>query len=108
MIALAPKMYTCFNGEVPASVRMKSVSRRLNHPVPNDYREILEKHSVKQGLNRNLYPHNNVMCKISVVKNMLTAAHTKMFVLLDFSSCGPLFIQVHNKLEYEEEPLRIS
>jgi hypothetical protein len=108
MVALAPKMYTCFNGENPVSVRMKGVSRRLNHPTPADYQSILTEHTIKKGINRTLSLHNNAMCKLTIVKNMLTAAHTKMYVLPDFSSCAPLFLPIHQEEQRKTTQYPIS
>jgi hypothetical protein len=36
-----------------------------------------------------------VMTNISVIKNVLTATHTKYRVSKDFSTCTPLFLDVN-------------
>jgi hypothetical protein len=45
-----------------------------------------------QGANTNLQVYNGQMSKITIKKNMLTAAHTKAKVHVDGTTCLPLFL----------------
>jgi hypothetical protein len=95
MVALAPKVYTCFNSEKTISTRSKGVNPKQNPTSADDYIKVLEEESVKTGANTNLQLHNALMTKIKMVKNALTCAHTKMFVLDDFSTCIPLQVCIN-------------
>jgi hypothetical protein len=98
MIALAPKLYTCFNTEDACdkviSRKVKGVSLRQNDIQVSDYKNTLLNKSVVGGSNTNLILHNNVMSKITMHKNAITASHTKYRVLNDFSTCAPLIRDV--------------
>jgi hypothetical protein len=92
MIALAPKMYTCFNGETTIACRVKGVKIKQNPITKDDYIKTLQDKTVIKGSNTNLQLHNYQMSKINIVKNVLTAAHTKYKVSEDFSTCIPLMV----------------
>jgi hypothetical protein len=92
MIALAPKMYTCFNSERTLATKMKGVKSKQNPLDKNDYVNTLTNRTVKTGSNTNLQLHNDQMSKINIQKNILTAVHTKYRVTEDFSTCIPLLI----------------
>jgi hypothetical protein len=102
LTALAPKLYQPYdivegNGFMllkDEKPRAKGVKLELN-PLHNwDYNSVLQMRTTKAGYNTNLQLHNGEMSKITVQKNVLTAAHTKMQVTDDFSTCVPLFFQL--------------
>jgi hypothetical protein len=96
MIALAPKMYTCFDGDLvngaTIAARAKGVKTKQNPLTKDDYIKTLQDKTVILGSNTNLQLHNFQMSKINVSKNILTAAHTKYKVSEDFSTCTPLLL----------------
>jgi hypothetical protein len=74
--------------------RAKGVRPEQN-PLHNwDYNNVFLEKTVKSGANTNLQLHDGKMSKITITKNVLTAAHTKMQVAPDFSTCIPLFINL--------------
>ena len=89
-VALAPKCYTIWNNgvEKPVSLKLKGVSLKKNKIVYQDYLDVLNNKTTKQGVNINLQVKDSVMSKITVYKNALTASHTKM-VVLENQSCMP-------------------
>jgi hypothetical protein len=95
VIALAPKMYTCFNlsdkGWKTKGIRIKGVKMSQNKIKSKNYYEVF-KQNIMQGSNSNLQLHNGIISKITTAKNILTAAHTKYKVTEDFSTCVPLFM----------------
>jgi hypothetical protein len=58
--------------------------------------------TIIQGANSNFQMRNGIMSKITLCKNILTAAHTKYKVSPDFVTCVPLF------LETKEEKQRLQ
>jgi hypothetical protein len=91
MIALAPKLYSCYTPkkeEIKAKGVSKAVMRELKF---NDYHTIITSKEVKCGEFQNLQLHKAIMSKIRLTKNFLTAVHTKYCVSDDFSTCLPLF-----------------
>jgi hypothetical protein len=99
MLAEAAKVYTplfisksgkWFSSQ--SDMRNKGVVMRQNKLFVRDYYNTLLRRTVQQGSNTNLQMHNGVMSKITVRKNILTAAHTKYRVSEDFSTCTPLFL----------------
>ena len=96
-IALAPKCYTIWNNDgTTKSLKLKGVSLKKNRIVSADYKTALE--STVQGKNINLQLKNHVMSKVTVVKNALTATHTKVVVLPN-QACAP-FIHGLNASQY--------
>jgi hypothetical protein len=102
MTALAPKMYTSYdlikgdNFEVlhDISTRVKGVKLSQN-PLANwNYNMVFQERNTMKGANINMQLHNGEMSKIITPKNVLTAAHTKMIVAKDFSTCIPLFLKL--------------
>jgi hypothetical protein len=90
MIALAPKLYCCFNGDSEIKSRkVKGVSIRQNNITINDYRKVT-KGEIIQGTNMLLQLKKSQMSRVKVVKNAITATHIKYQVLEDFSTCAPL------------------
>ena len=89
-VALAPKCYTIWNNDSqkPVSLKLKGVSLKKNKIVYQDYLDVLNNKSTKQGVNINLQVKDSIMSKITVYKNALTASHTKM-VVLENQSCVP-------------------
>ena len=115
-IALAPKCYTLWDSPKEKPYKWDSPSARpssMDTPMDNndskqnvkamkvkgikknqtdityeDYLEVLTNNTVKSGKNMNLQIQDGVMSKISVYKNALTCAHTKMRVLRN-QSCVP-------------------
>lgn len=85
-IALAPKCYTIWNNDnTTKSLKLKGVSLKKNKIVYPDYEKSLTK--PVSGININLQMNKNMMSKITIVKNALTASHTKMVVLPNQSCC---------------------
>ena len=85
-IALAPKCYTIFNNDnTTKSLKLKGVSLKKNKIVSSDYRKSMD--APIQGKNINLQFKGTNMSKITIVKNALTACHTKMYVLENHSCC---------------------
>jgi hypothetical protein len=100
MTALASKLYIPYDlvqGDGKprdGNPRAKGVKLALN-PLHNwDYNSVLQMRTVKTGANTNLQLHKGEMAKITTTKNVLTAAHTKMRVSEDFSTCIPLFLSL--------------
>jgi hypothetical protein len=90
MIALAPKLYCCFNGQdTVKSRKVKGVSLRQNDITINDYRQVA-KGDIIQGKNMLLQLKKGQMSRVQVMKNAITATHIKYQVLSDFSTCAPL------------------
>jgi hypothetical protein len=103
MVALAPKMYTCYNaGDKYISRKVKGISIRQNDLQVKDYRDTLLNKSVVMGTNTNLNLHKGIMSKISVSKCAISAAHTKMHIMRDFSTCAPIMRGVRYEGEGEE------
>jgi hypothetical protein len=94
-IALAPKCYTLFDGDIEEvtktySMKVKGVSQKKNPEMtPKEYLQaLLGKPYV--GINVGLQPHKGSdgvtqMKKIMVRKNALTSVHTKMYCLPNHS-----------------------
>jgi hypothetical protein len=98
-VALAPKCYCLFNDKKDKNFiyKMKGVKKSLNQFTADDYQEAL-KHPII-GNNINLQMKNNVMSKISIKKNALTASHTKAVVLSNHS-CAPFIHDYFADLDY--------
>jgi hypothetical protein len=93
MIALAPKLYSCYSASKPDEIKAKGVSKAVMKELQfEDYNTVITNKEVKAGSSENLQLHRAVMSKISLTKNFLTAVHTKYKVSNDFSTCLPLFI----------------
>ena len=88
-VALAPKCYTIWtdNKDVVA-LKIKGVKKTGNDFSYQDYLDVLNNRSKKVGKNVNLQLNDGVMSKMTVFKNALTCAHTKMKVL-ENQSCVP-------------------
>jgi hypothetical protein len=69
----------------------KGVNLSQNKLVESDYLKVFYEASLKSGANTNFQLHNGKMSKVTVRKNILTAAYTKYRVLEDFTTCVPLF-----------------
>jgi hypothetical protein len=97
IIALAPKMYTCFNlkNETLSAIALhvKGVSKHVQKREikPDNFVEVIENKTVKEGSMNNLQLVKGIMSKIELRKNFITAAHTKYRVSEDFTTCLPLF-----------------
>jgi hypothetical protein len=119
VIALAPKVYIPYNLDnsvvKDGGPRVKGVKLSQNPLSAQSYIKVLDdmekicaltydedgneidviemrkKSGPLKGTNTNLQLHNGVMSKITVTKNILTAAHTKYKVTDDYSTCIPLF-----------------
>ena len=98
-IALAPKCYTLWDNNDSTSMsgqnkqnvkamKVKGIKKNQTDITYEDYLEVLTNNTVKSGKNMNLQIQDGVMSKISVYKNALTCAHTKMRVLKN-QSCVP-------------------
>ena len=93
-IALAPKCYTIWDNrndnsdETTKAIKLKGVSLEKNDIKYEDYLNVLKEGNTKVGKNINLQLKDSTMCKITVIKNALTGAHTTM-VVLDNQSCAP-------------------
>ena len=59
-----------------------------DNEIYQDYLDVLNNKTKKQGMNINLQVKDSIMSKITVYKNALTASHTKMIVL-ENQSCMP-------------------
>jgi hypothetical protein len=91
MIAHAPKVYCAFDEDGSThSRKVKGVSLRQNNITTDDYKSVLIERTTKKGQNTNLNLHKGQMSKITIMKDALTASHTKMRVMKDFSTCAPL------------------
>jgi hypothetical protein len=101
VIALCPKVYIPFNRDkssVPGGkATAKGVNLSQNKLVESDYLKVFYEgirnvgKRVITGANTNFQLHEGIMSKVTVHKNILTAAYTKYKVLDDFSTCVPLF-----------------
>jgi hypothetical protein len=107
IIALAPKVYSCYTSP-KGSTRIlldnnksiinkakgvnKTIMKEINF---NDYNNVLINKEIKTGISQNLQLNKNEMEKIMLTKNSLTAVHTKYKISDDFSTCLPLQLQVH-------------
>jgi hypothetical protein len=96
MIALAPKLYSCFTTtkeDINANViKAKGVSKSVMKELKfEEYNNVISNKEVKCGNSENLQLHTAIMSKIKLTKNFLTAVHTKYRVSDDFSTCLPLF-----------------
>jgi hypothetical protein len=66
----------------------------------SNYEDVYDHRKTIQGVNNNMQMKKDfeeqsyIMSNISVVKNVLTATHTKYKVSKDFSTCTPLFHKV--------------
>lgn len=87
MIALAPKCYTIWSDNKCISLKLKGVSLKKNNIKSEDYRNVIENNITVKGYNINLQMKDGIMSKITIVKNALTAAHTKMIVLENQCCC---------------------
>ncbi len=88
-IALSPKCYTIWDNEdnKTISLKLKGVSLKKNKIISQDYYNILENQTIKQGVNINLQNKDGKMSKITIHKNALTGLHTKMIVLPNQCCC---------------------
>ena len=102
-IALAPKCYTIWNNNgITKSLKLKGVSLKKNKIISSDYREVIQKESVKSGRNISLQLKNGQMSKVFITKNALTMTHTKM-ICLPNNSCAPFIFGLkadNYKVEY--------
>jgi hypothetical protein len=105
VIALCPKVYIPFNldkSKVPGGkATAKGVNLSQNKLVESDYLRVFNEGTVMTGANTNFQLHNRQMSKVTVRKNVLTAAYTKYKVLEDFTTCVPLFYGPMNKRQCE-------
>ena len=86
-VALCAKCYTIWSDDRTISLKLKGISLKKNDIKPCDYKEVLDNQTVKKGKNINLQMNNNVMSKITVIKNALTMYHNKMIVLSNQCCC---------------------
>ena len=86
-VALAAKMYTIWSDDRTISLKVKGISLKKNNIKSSDYKDVIDGRTVKKGKNINLQMNNNVMSKITVIKNALTCMHTKMVVLSNQCCC---------------------
>jgi hypothetical protein len=103
MIALAPKVYSCYTNNKPAVNKAKGVGKTVIKELTfNEYSNVLIDKAIKSGTTQNLqlmhhssssqHPPQHAMTKMLLTQNALTASHTKYKVSPDFSTCLPLFI----------------
>lgn len=86
-VALCAKCYTIWSDDKTISLKLKGVSLKKNNIKSSDYKNVIEKQSVMKGKNINLQMNSQLMSKITVIKNALTAAHSKMLVLSNHCCC---------------------
>jgi hypothetical protein len=89
MIALASKMYTAYNDNSTASLKLKGVSIKQTNLNNYHYLHVFEEKCSIKSEQRNLRIYRNIMTKVKVNKTALSAFHNKYVVLDDFSTCGP-------------------
>ena len=95
MVALRPKCYTFWNGDVKTAEKKKmklkglNLERNWDKIQPKQYLDIIQKGGIEKGTNANLLVKEGEMVKIFTEKNGLTGAHTKMYVF-DNQTCAPL------------------
>jgi hypothetical protein len=99
MIALAPKVYTCATrpGQRPAGKNKDKhtnkgkgvVKSKLDDLGFNDYKDVILNGNIVSGVSNNIQNYKGTMSKVNVLKNFLTASHTKYVVTEDFSTCVP-------------------
>jgi hypothetical protein len=94
MIALASKMYTCFNGNVTVKTACKGYGGAASKLAHSDCNKVYSERTTLTGTNDNFQLHNGIMSRVRITKNILTAAYTKYKVSEDFSTCIPLFYDV--------------
>jgi hypothetical protein len=121
IIALAPKVYSCYTNNKPSVNKAKGVGKTVIKELTfNEYGKVLTDKAIKSATTQNLQlarRHNSTsvasteesivhhtetrnlgmgcngtMTKILITKNALTASHTKYKISPDFSTCLPLFI----------------
>ena len=91
MIALAPKYYTIISDKEfkESKCKIKGVSLYQNkHISHKDYKEVLTENKIVNGSNTILTLKGNNMSKITMQKNALSAAMTKM-VVQENGACLP-------------------
>ena len=80
--------YLCDNHEGNTkALKVKGIKKEQSNITYQDYIDVLTNNSVKTSTNVNLQLQDGVMSKISVYKNALTCAHTKMRVFKNQSCC---------------------
>jgi hypothetical protein len=89
MIALAPKVYTCKNKDKYSNKGKGVIKSKLDNLRFDDYKDVLKNENIVPGESNNIQNYKGSMSKVSVLKNFLTASHTKYVVTADFSSCIP-------------------
>jgi hypothetical protein len=91
MIALAPKVYTCkIRANEKSNNKGKGVNKyQLGNLRFNDYEDVILNENIISGESNNIQNYKGSMSKVNVLKNFLTASHTKYVVTEDFSSCVP-------------------
>jgi hypothetical protein len=89
MIALAPKVYTCKNKDKYTNKGKGVVKSKLDNLRFDDYKDVLINENIISGESNNIQSYKGTMSKVSVLKNFLTASHTKYVVTADFSSYIP-------------------
>ena len=102
-VALAAKMYTIWSDDRTISLKVKGVSIKKNNINSSDYKDVIDRQTVKKGKNINLQMNNNKMSKMTVIKNALTSMHTKMITLSNHCCCpfingltaSNYFVKVH-------------
>jgi hypothetical protein len=99
MTALAPKMYCSYDivdeKNKDVATHVKGVKVYQNPLTSWNFNMVLNSRTTMEGANTNLQLHAGEMSKIKTPKNILTAAHTKMKVASDFSTCVPLFLNIN-------------
>ena len=86
-VALAANMYTIWTDDKTISLKLKGVSLKKNNIKSSEYKEIIEKQTIMKGKNINLQMNNQLMSKITVIKNALTMMHNKMITLSNHCYC---------------------
>jgi hypothetical protein len=92
MIALASKMYTCYNENKTVKTACKGF-RGVANMSHVDYKKVYDEKTIFTGTNINFQLHEGVMSRVKIEKNILTAAYTKYKVSKDFSTCIPLYFE---------------
>ena len=89
MIALGPKCYAGIQYDGKETCKVKGVSTKKNEMFVQYYLDVLDKQNVRPGIHTGLQMKNGRMVQITMKKNALTAAHTKMYCFPNHS-CAPL------------------
>ena len=83
-IATSPNSYTIFNNDCSTiSIKLKGISKKINHLVNSDYNKVIDESTVIKGLNTSLQMHDHVMSKVTATTNTLTGINNKVITLLN-------------------------